>query len=527
MVRERVVLMPDELFEVLPQTMPRENTSLWDKIPVGIALVDPEHTIRWANQQLRSWCNGQELQGKDFYQVLGSPLVLGPSYSPCFEALSFRKPANTLLKLRPSLFLSLCVVPLEPDESREGEALLMTLRDVTQECEYRDRLERIHRAGLNFMETPLDHLVEMNDAEWLECLKNWISVHLADVLPFDVVEIRLLDRKTEELRPLLAVGMSQTAVSRVLYARPTDNGITGYVASTGQSYICYDTSKDPLYLEGAAGARSSLTVPIMLHNEVIGTFNVERFSVNAFDQDDKLFLEMYCRELARALYTFDLLKAQKLAAGQMTVEDIHRSIALPVDELFSGLVELRQSVAAQDTELAERLAHFQEEASKLRKLVFEIGQQLQPVEVQLHPAEWTPSAIRFRHILVAVQDEALRLHCHHLLDRHGALTDTVRTGRGSLAMLERENYDAFVVQLHLQDMEAHEVIEAAIERYQYPPSRIFVISDYGYDPHHNIPKAVQSGVDRRNIFLKDYIDRDLVPKLEAAFRSSRQLTSNP
>ena len=46
----------------------------------------------------------------------------------------------------------------------------------------------------------------------------------------------------------------------------TGNGVTGFVAATGKSYLCEDTREDPLYLEGAQNARSSLTVPVMLHD---------------------------------------------------------------------------------------------------------------------------------------------------------------------------------------------------------------------------------------------------------------------
>ena len=53
------------------------------------------------------------------------------------------------------------------------------------------------------------------------------------------------------LEPVLAVGMTPEAAQRKLRAEPTGNGVTGFVAATGKSYLCEDTSEDPLYLEGA------------------------------------------------------------------------------------------------------------------------------------------------------------------------------------------------------------------------------------------------------------------------------------
>src|SRR5205807_834745 len=80
-------------------------------------------------------------------------------------------------------------------------------------------------------------------------------------------------------------------------------GVTGYVAATGKSYVCADATSDPHYIEGAYGARSSLTVALVWGDKVIGTFNVESPQLNAFGPQDLQFAEIFCRELASALHT--------------------------------------------------------------------------------------------------------------------------------------------------------------------------------------------------------------------------------
>ena len=126
-----------------------------------------------------------------------------------------------------------------------------------------------------------------------------------------MVEIRLLDGRTGKLEPLLAVGMVPEAAGRDLFARPQNNGVTGFVAATGKSYLCEDTTADPLYLEGCKGAKSSLTVPLVLHDEVIGTFNVESPEPRAFSESDLQFLEIFTRDVAVALNTLELLRGRK------------------------------------------------------------------------------------------------------------------------------------------------------------------------------------------------------------------------
>ena len=142
-------------------------------------------------------------------------------------------------------------------------------------------------------------------------MKSNILHFTRDLLRFDVVEIRLLDQKTGRLEPLLSMGMDPEAAARVLYAQPQNNGVTGFVAATGKSYLCEDTTEDPLYLPGAKDAKSSLTVPLLLHDEVIGTFNVESPEPRAFTESDLQFLEIFCRDVAAALNTLELLAAEK------------------------------------------------------------------------------------------------------------------------------------------------------------------------------------------------------------------------
>src|SRR5205823_13013988 len=125
---------------------------------------------------------------------------------------------------------------------------------------------------------------------------------------------RLLDSSTGRLEPLLSVGLVPEAANRALYAQQEGNGVTGFVAATGTSYLCEDTTSDPLYLEGCKGAKSSLTVPLILHDEVIGTFNVESPEPRAFTESDSMFLEIFTRDVAVALHTLELLVAQQAAA---------------------------------------------------------------------------------------------------------------------------------------------------------------------------------------------------------------------
>ncbi len=81
-------------------------------------------------------------------------------------------------------------------------------------------------------------------------LKENILTFTQEILGYDTFEIRLLNPTTKELIPLLEFGMDQEAAERRLFAQPEGNGVTGFVAHSGSSYLCYDTKNDVRYICG-------------------------------------------------------------------------------------------------------------------------------------------------------------------------------------------------------------------------------------------------------------------------------------
>src|SRR5690606_28118117 len=152
--------------------------------------------------------------------------------------------------------------------------------------------------GLDLGDLQPEEVLDLSTHDRIELLKSKLRYYTQELLEFETVEVRVVDVATNTLRPLLALGMDPTAEQRVLKVSAEGNGVTGFVAATGRSYLCEDTATDPLYLVGATGARSSLTVPLIRHDQVLGTFNVESYKPGAFSQTDLQFLELFCREVA-------------------------------------------------------------------------------------------------------------------------------------------------------------------------------------------------------------------------------------
>jgi sigma-B regulation protein RsbU (phosphoserine phosphatase) len=75
-------------------------------------------------------------------------------------------------------------------------------------------------------------------------------------------------------------------------------GFIGYVAQTGKPLISPDVTQDPRYFPARPQTRSEIIAPIISNNEVIGVFDLESDTLNAYDQDDSSVLQLLASQVA-------------------------------------------------------------------------------------------------------------------------------------------------------------------------------------------------------------------------------------
>lgn len=80
------------------QDLGLQSEEILDCITDGVALLDSEHTILWANRSLKHWFEQQQLIGANIYDALDQPTVLGASVCPFQTALDSNTPSNTSLQ---------------------------------------------------------------------------------------------------------------------------------------------------------------------------------------------------------------------------------------------------------------------------------------------------------------------------------------------------------------------------------------------------------------------------------------------
>ncbi len=352
--------------------------------------------------------------------------------------------------------------------------------------------QRLLRVARDLSAIDPEQLLEMDVQQRIEWLKGSIRRYMHDILHYDNIEIRLLDRNTNLLQPLLSEGMTAFTPGRPLLALPENNGVTGHVAATGKSYLCRDTTQDPLYIEGLPGARSALTVPLVYQNEVIGTLNIESVQPDAFTPHDVQFVEIFSHEIAAALHLLELLSAEKRGTTAAAVDTIAREVALPVDEILVNGTAILDRYIGHDPDLTEKLRKILAAARAIKECIQKVGEDLAPRSTYHRPLETEPPDLRGVRILVVDNDDRVRRSAHGILGRWGCIVETARDGEEAAAMARLAQYDAILADIRLPDMTGYQAY--CQFRQTQPHARVILMTGYGYDVHHSLVKARQDGL---------------------------------
>jgi GAF domain-containing protein len=92
-------------------------------------------------------------------------------------------------------------------------------------------------------------------------------------------------------------------------------GITGWVAATGEPLLVPDVSQEPRYIMiSGSKTRSELAVPLKTKDAIIGVLNVESDHLNAFDESDLAVLQSLAHQAAMAIENARLFEAEQRRA---------------------------------------------------------------------------------------------------------------------------------------------------------------------------------------------------------------------
>ena len=481
--------------ETSPASAMIQAGGLLDQLPNGYALLDTNERVVWCNESLRRLA-GREAggEGLPFFDLFNNAQLQGPDFTPINTALATNQSTHGLMQVVGSRWLELQITPVFEKASETLLGLIAFVQDVTNEINERDRMKAIHQAGLELGDLTPQEVLEMGWEERKELLKSKIVHFTKDLLKFEMVEIRLLDHANKKrLVPLLVYGLEKAAVERELFAEPTGNGVTGYVAATGNSYLCLDTAHDPLYLVGNSNARSSLTVPLKRHDGILGTFNVESSQENAFNEKDQEFLELFSREVAVALNTLELLVVQQSAAATESMSLILSRVAQPADDILVDASQLLERFIGLDPESTTRLQQILQHTRQIKQLIQEVGKEIAVPGAVPDVAAASAHPLLFnKRILVVDNDASVRSAARELLGQFGCEVEAIHCGKEAFALVRATHYDLAIVDINLSDMTGFECFRDLKQIHENLP--IILMTGFGYDPGHSIVKARQMGL---------------------------------
>ncbi|MCB0360789.1 MAG: PAS domain-containing protein, partial [Bdellovibrionales bacterium] len=197
----------------------KQASQILRDMPDGVALLNDEHLILWANRRLQEWSGKDSVVGVGFYEALDSPEIVGPDFCPFHTALATGKSINTTLQTADGLYFQVHASPMRSDAG--SPALVVTVTDITVEILQQQKLAAIHAAGRQLADLRPDEIYDMDVDQRIDLLKQNIHHYLTDLLGFEFVELRLLEQSTGELQHLFSVGIDQEAIDRHLEANPS------------------------------------------------------------------------------------------------------------------------------------------------------------------------------------------------------------------------------------------------------------------------------------------------------------------
>ncbi|MDR1493451.1 MAG: response regulator [Planctomycetaceae bacterium] len=495
--------------------------ALLEMLPTGMALLGSNQRIFWTNKKFCEIAKKKPARGENFYQVLDRPKIGGPIYSPFAVARTTKEPVVTRFENLHGSDYHFHVVPLF-DSQKEVHGFLAVLEDITDLTKINHQLEALHDAAGGLVDLTPSELFDMSVEDRIELLKSNIVRFIDDILKVDVVEIRLLNLDTLELAPLLSIGMTPEAETRKLYASAKNNGVTGFVARLGKSYFIDDTRDDPIFLAGSQDAKSSITVPLKFHDQVIGTLNVESPIPRAFTEIDQLLIEVFARDVAFAIHTLDLLTAARIGTVAASVEAIHSEVALPIDQILADAVSLYERYIGLDItpEIGEKFERILNNARRIKTVIHRVGAMMTPGQAHPTPPKNPRPLLNQKRILVIDEDENVRRSAHELLASYGCIVETVPNGELALMLAKNAKYDVFIGAIKLPDMNGYEFMLKLIELTGIDPPPYIMMVGFGYDSNHTRVKANQRGL--RAVLYKPFRLDQLLNTVEKIIYSKQQ-----
>ncbi|MGF1632632.1 MAG: response regulator [Phycisphaerae bacterium] len=488
---DAIIVAADEFLPLERAFASKQAELVLNTINEGVCIMDAEGRCNWMNRKMTAWPPGFHERIRRHAQMALEHFTHSrrTSSAPLHSRrYTFDVEEETYLELIASPVLA-------PDGTIVQLAAVVC--DATHTRRLQRKLDAIDRAGYELVRLEADAIKAMNVTDRLKLIEEKIIGYTRELMHFDHFNIRLLDRRSGKLELVISAGLPEHANQVELFVSAEGNGISGYVAQSARSYICPDTSRDVRYVDGLDQANSSLTVPLMLHDKVIGVFNIESRRPGAFTEEDRQFAEIFSRYVAMAFNTLDLLVVERSTTSHKVADEVTSEIAGPLNDITIDAEALMEEFY-DNPAARERLRQILENVSGIRQ--------------GLHQAQAGPNSIlgakahRYEHdplldgarILVVDDEPNMRTTIGDILRKYRAEVTTAADGQEAIAIIEGNeeqagrSFDLVLSDIRMPDRSGYDVFAASHRRDPHVP--VILMTGFGYDPNHSIVRASQEGL---------------------------------
>ncbi|MDB5298326.1 MAG: putative response regulator receiver protein, partial [Phycisphaerales bacterium] len=447
----------------------------------GVCIVDAEGRANWTNKKMQAWpprvhekirraCQGS-------FEIFSKQVGPGGPDAPP----PFARSKRYALNIEDQQFMEMICSPVI-NPAGQVVQVVAVVWDATGTRRLQQKIDAIDKAGRELVRLESDLMSKLTVVQRLKLLEDKIISYTKELMHFDHFVVRLLDRRSNRLEPVISVGIPSDALNVELYAGSEGNGISGYVAATGRSYICPDVERDPRYIHGLDQAKSSLTVPLTLHDKVIGVFNIESQQRAAFNEDDRQFSEIFARYVAIALNILDLMIVERVSTSHKVADVVCSEVAGPLNDIASDAAALVDQFIGND-ELRSKLKAILANALTIRKSLDQAAQG--PNTAVLGAQDVVGEAdpiLNGARILVADDEPNIRTTIHDVLHKYRADVTVATNGGEACDLIEANDYDLILSDIRMPDKNGYEVFAAARVKSETLP--VILMTGFGYDPAH-------------------------------------------
>ncbi|HMQ14859.1 MAG TPA: response regulator [Phycisphaerae bacterium] len=480
--------------------------SVLSQLGQGLCLFDLDAHVLWSNQKARSL--GPQVLEAVRKRVAGRVAELPPQRwtGPTPQTEQFPLSLDRTRHFEVS-------VSLVQGSGEQEPRLLALICDVTRTRALHEKVLAIDQAGRELVGIDADAIARLDIGERLKVLEDKILRFSHDLMHFDHLVIRVLDPRTRRLETVVAGGLSEEAAALEIFASAEGNGISGLVAASGESYICADVTQDPRYLPGLDRARSTLTVPLWLNDQVVGTMNIESEFPGAFNDDDRQIAEIFGRYVAIALHILKLLAVERSTVGGQVAADVSAEVATPLNAIVAEATALLPVAPPQ---LAGRLQAIIDQVEAARVALSAAAENA--AVTGLHGFEEGDPAFQGRRILVADDEDIIRETVCDVLARAGASVTPARDGREAVDAATTQRFDLVLSDIKMPHHNGYEVFAAV--RQASPLCPVILITGFGYDPNHSIVRASREGL--AGVLFKPFKVDQLLEEVRQALSGARR-----